>query len=228
MYLIKIVFHIFLRGVFCWGQIYIFLWEGWHSAYKLSYKLRSFGCNRSILLQQRKLRIQFISRNVRDLYICLSGHIWKPRFPVDCRLLVKEPIANIGIPLDMFWVFAVLMTFAIGFLGFLGFANLPTVHSGGVISGRVCGRWQVTGDTQHMTHDTWGVTPDTWTVIKKNPFFCLFWYWCYYTQTSWDLVSPFSSVLGFPPFTKPPLFQRNRLTGSGNPTFESCVELKAQ
>ena len=30
------------------------------------------------------------------------------------------------------------------------------------------------------------------------------------------------------PFTKPPLFQRNRLTGSGNPTFESCVEVKAQ
>ena len=29
------------------------------------------------------------------------------------------------------------------------------------------------------------------------------------------------------PFTKPPLFQRNRLTGSGNPTFESCVEGKA-
>ena len=30
------------------------------------------------------------------------------------------------------------------------------------------------------------------------------------------------------PFTKPPLFQRNRLTGSGNPLFESCVEGKAQ
>ena len=29
-------------------------------------------------------------------------------------------------------------------------------------------------------------------------------------------------------FTKPPLFQRNRLTGSGNPSFESFVELKAQ
>ena len=29
-------------------------------------------------------------------------------------------------------------------------------------------------------------------------------------------------------FTKPPLFQRNRLTGSGNPSFESCVEEKAQ
>ena len=30
------------------------------------------------------------------------------------------------------------------------------------------------------------------------------------------------------PFTKPPLFQRNRLTCSGNPSFESCVEGKAQ
>ena len=29
-------------------------------------------------------------------------------------------------------------------------------------------------------------------------------------------------------FTKPPLFQRNRLTCSGNPSFESCVEGKAQ
>ena len=29
------------------------------------------------------------------------------------------------------------------------------------------------------------------------------------------------------PFTKPPLFQRNRLTYSGNPSFESCVEGKA-
>ena len=28
--------------------------------------------------------------------------------------------------------------------------------------------------------------------------------------------------------TKPPLFQRNRLTGSGNPTFESYVEGKAR
>ena len=29
-------------------------------------------------------------------------------------------------------------------------------------------------------------------------------------------------------FTKPPLFQRNRLTCSGNPLFESCVEVKSQ
>jgi hypothetical protein len=30
------------------------------------------------------------------------------------------------------------------------------------------------------------------------------------------------------PFTKPPLLQRSRLTGSGNPLFESCVEGKVQ
>ena len=29
------------------------------------------------------------------------------------------------------------------------------------------------------------------------------------------------------PFTKPPLFERNRLAGSGNPTFESYLEGKA-
>ena len=29
-------------------------------------------------------------------------------------------------------------------------------------------------------------------------------------------------------FTEPPPFQRNRLTGSGTPSFESCVEGKAQ
>ena len=37
---------------------------------------------------------------------CLSVHVWKPRFPVDLRLLVKERIAYIGIPLDVigFWL----------------------------------------------------------------------------------------------------------------------------
>ena len=28
--------------------------------------------------------------------------VWKPRFPVDWRLLVEERIANNGIPLDVF------------------------------------------------------------------------------------------------------------------------------
>ena len=30
------------------------------------------------------------------------------------------------------------------------------------------------------------------------------------------------------PFTKPPIFRRNRLTGSGNPSFESWVEVKTK
>ena len=47
--------------------------------------------------------IQSQSRDVREawpawLSVCLSVHIWKPSFPVDCRLLVKERITNIGIP----------------------------------------------------------------------------------------------------------------------------------
>ena len=33
---------------------------------------------------------------------------------------------------------------------------------------------------------------------------------------------------GIEAFTKPPLFQRNILTYSGNPPFESCLEVKAQ
>ena len=37
-----------------------------------------------------------------------------------------------------------------------------------------------------------------------------------------------SSIVPLVTITKPPLFRRNRLTGSGNPTFESCVEVKAQ
>ena len=42
------------------------------------------------------------------LKVRLSVHVWKPRFSVDWRLLVKERIANIGKPVD---VYAVLMKF---------------------------------------------------------------------------------------------------------------------
>ena len=64
--------------------------------------------------------------------------IAKKRFLVDWRLLVKEYIANIGISLDIcvfygdFWRFE-------NILGLLVVANQPTVHNGGVSSGRVCG-----------------------------------------------------------------------------------------
>ena len=43
--------------------------------------------------------IQSISCDVR-----LAVHVWKPRFPVDWRLLVKDCTANIGIPLEIFAV----------------------------------------------------------------------------------------------------------------------------
>ena len=43
------------------------------------------------------------------------------------------------------------------------------------------------------------------------------------------LVLPyFLSIMAKIPFTKPPLFQRNMHTCSGKPSFESCVEVKAQ
>ena len=37
------------------------------------------------------------------------------------------------------------------------FTNLPALHSGGVIRGRVrgCERWQATSNTRHVTCDTW-------------------------------------------------------------------------
>ena len=36
------------------------------------------------------------------MFVGLSVHIWKLRFPVDWILQVEERIANIGIPLDIF------------------------------------------------------------------------------------------------------------------------------
>ena len=45
--------------------------------------------------------IQSVSRNIRDLYVCLSVHVWKPRLTLDWRLLVREHIANIGLSLHV-------------------------------------------------------------------------------------------------------------------------------
>ena len=45
---------------------------------------------------------------------------------------------------------------------------------------------------------------------------------------SWCTVCLVWLALGARTFTKPPLFHRNRLTCSGNPSFESCVKVKAQ
>ena len=45
------------------------------------------------------------------LCLCLCVPSRKTYFQVDWILLVKERIANIGKPLDMFWVFVVSMIF---------------------------------------------------------------------------------------------------------------------
>ena len=76
--------------------------------------------------------------------MCVYVPSRKPNFPVDWRLLVKERIANIGIPLDVFWVLTLLMIFLVlkTNLGSWVFANQSTVHTGGVSrlgEGRVCG-----------------------------------------------------------------------------------------
>ena len=62
---------------------------------------------------------------------CVCVPAQKPRFLVVWRLLVKERIANIGIPLGL----SVFCRFNI-FLGFSVFAKQPTVHNGGVCRGR--------------------------------------------------------------------------------------------
>ena len=62
-------------------------------------------------------------------------------------LLVKEDMANIGIPLNVFFgcfdgsmIFFLILLFFWGGWGGLGvFANHSTVHSAGVSRGRVCG-----------------------------------------------------------------------------------------
>ena len=78
--------------------------------------------------------IQSISCNVCDLrYNCLSVNVWKPRLPVDWRLLVKKHITNMDIPLDILSFCCFNDFFYLKFFGgFEVFANQPTVHSGGV------------------------------------------------------------------------------------------------
>ena len=69
--------------------------------------------------------IQSISRYVRDMHVCLSVHVWKPRFPVDWKLLVKERTANIGIPL-YFQFFALSMNFYVIIFLFLVLGSWKT------------------------------------------------------------------------------------------------------
>ena len=59
-------------------------------------------------------------------------------------------------------------------------------------------------------------------------------FWTCQLHTAWQLLKENgdsehpAALLWSSAFTKPPLFQRNRLTCSGNPTLESCLEVKAQ
>ena len=58
-------------------------------------------------------------------------------------------------------------------------------------------------------------------------FFCKIFFYSFHTyKNNWKDTSMF--LLWSAAITKPPLFRRNKLTGSGNPAFESCVEVKAQ
>ena len=109
--------------------------------------------------------IQFISRNIRESPVCLCAPSWKTCFPMDLRLLIYEHIANLGIPLDIY-VFLLFNDFLGWFFFAFGvFVNQPTLHNGGVSRWKVCGcgcccSWQVTVDTQQMTHNAWNMTPD--------------------------------------------------------------------
>ena len=59
---------------------------------------------------------------------------------MDWRLLIKECIANIGIPLVFFGFFGFNDFLRFEFLlGLIVFASQPTVHNGGVSRGKVCG-----------------------------------------------------------------------------------------
>ena len=116
--------------------------------------------------------IQSISCDVR-YNVCqsvyLSIHMWKLWFPVEWRFM--EWITNIGMPPDFFfsfsdsiiccflkkiWVFWSLRTSLLCIV-----EELAGVGSVAVAVG-VSDSWQVTCDTQHMSHDTWHATHDTW------------------------------------------------------------------
>ena len=88
---------------------------------------------------------------------------------MDWRLLVKERIVNIGIPLDIsgFCCFNDFLYLEY-FLGFGFLPNQPTVHMGELAGGGsaavavgVSDRCKVTCNMRHMTLDTQHLTPDT-------------------------------------------------------------------
>ena len=86
-----------------------------------------------------------VSKSLCLYVVCACVPSRKPRFPEAARLLVKERIANICIPLDVFRFFL--------------FDNFS------VSRGRVSGfllLTLVTGDRWHGTRDMWNVTHDKW------------------------------------------------------------------
>ena len=87
-----------------------------------------------------------------------------------CRLLVEERIANIGIPLEVYFNFLLLFWWTFAFLNYFGLLGLcePAYYVG------VSDRWQVTGDMQHATCDTWHMTYDIWHMTSDTSHFLLF------------------------------------------------------
>ena len=103
--------------------------------------------------------------NLRCQSICLSvcPHLETP-LPVDWRLLVKERIANIGIPLDISeflpirWYFAFWQFFLV--FGSLQISLLCIVWElnrglSVAVAVGVSDRWQLTCDTQYAIRDMW-------------------------------------------------------------------------
>ena len=102
--------------------------------------------------------------------VCVFVPLRKTNIPVDWRLLVKEFIANIGLPLDFFrllllWnclnFFRVFCSLGISLLCIL--RELAGGGSAAVAFG-FSDSWQVTGDEWQVTHDTWHLAPVTWHV----------------------------------------------------------------
>ena len=116
--------------------------------------------------------------------------IAKPCFPVDWRLLVKELIANIGIPLDLFgfWLF---QWFVCSFnIFFLVLRSLQTSLL--CIIGKLAGEGLRLWLLALVTSNTWHLTPNTWCLTDEFVAFCfcLFWYLCYYPHKLRDSESP--------------------------------------
>ena len=108
--------------------------------------------------------------------VCVLVPLLKICFLVDWRLLVKEHIANIGIPLDIFrfMLFLLFRFFCFNFgLQTIVMCGLEEL-AGGVsvdvaigISDRwhvTCDRWQVRRNRWPVTLNTWSMTHDMWRV----------------------------------------------------------------